>query len=76
MTEPGIYLTVVIDALVAEYKRGLGRLQGAETRLTYALSQVEVETPLRERYQLELQQLAITIKSFGGTVPPSDEPSA
>jgi hypothetical protein len=66
--------SIVVTALVAEFRRVRNKVSGAAGRLAYAQQQVQVESALLAEYQRDMDMLADALLSNGGGIPPSDEP--
>ena len=65
--------SIVVVALVAEYKRMRNKLSGAAGRLKFAQEQVEIESRLLDEHTRDLHMLADALMSNGGGIPPDEE---
>lgn len=70
MTHP--HETIVVVALSAEFVRTRNKLEGAEKRLTYAISQQRHEEAQVAEHRRDLTLLAEAIEAAGGPVPKDD----
>jgi hypothetical protein len=65
-------MSVVTEALVAEYIRKRNQMDGASKRLVYAQSQMALEGKLLAEYRADVNLLAEAITQSGGTIPPEE----